>query len=79
MQRMGKEIRTLYVVKYYIIDQSDLWVQISIIHLAYLNQRDIPDQTVVFVDICLCAATDLRKKGIKAFHSADTMDEREIS
>ena len=36
------------------------------------DQQGIPEQTVVFLDICKYTASDLRKKGIKAFHSPDT-------
>ena len=41
-----------------------VWIQISIKHLAYLNQQGIPEQTVVFLDVCKYRARDLRKKGI---------------
>ena len=52
--------------------ENALWIQLSIKHLAYLNQQRIPEQTVVFLDICKYTARDLRKKEMKAFHSPDT-------
>ena len=46
---MDKKIFALYVMK---IDLSDaVWIKIEIKHLTYLNQRSIPEQTVVFIDI----------------------------